>query len=70
MTHYEKILKVLDGGPLTAKQLSEITELPLNTIKIALIHMFKKGRVARDKQLRDPSLKGPKQEYVYARPSL
>ena len=70
MTIYTGILKALEGGPLSAQQLSEITELPKSTIKIAVYTMYKRGQVARVKQARNPELKGPKQEYIYARPSL
>jgi predicted transcriptional regulator len=70
MTVNERLLQHLEGGPLTAYQLSEIAELPKTTVKIALLAMFKRGKVSREKKERAEKCKGPKTEYVYARPSL
>jgi predicted transcriptional regulator len=64
MTVNERLLKYLEGGPLTAHQLSEIAELPKATVKIALLTMFKRGKVLREKKEREG--KGPKTEFVYS----
>ena len=70
MTHNENILRVLEGGPLTAKQVAEITELPPNTVKICLLALVKKNKLTREKKERLTPGMGPKLEFVYARPSL
>jgi len=67
MTIYNKITEVLIE-PKTAHEISIAACLPINTIKIAVYTMCKRGRLTREK--RDRTGKGPKQEYVYARPSL
>jgi predicted transcriptional regulator len=66
MTVNERLLQHLEGGPLTAYQLSEIAELPKTTVKIALLAMFKRGKVSREKKERAEKCKGPKTEYVYS----
>jgi predicted transcriptional regulator len=70
MTVNDRLLSFLDGGPLTAHQLAEAAELPKNTVKIALLALFKRGKVQREKKERAENCKGPKTEYVYARPGL
>jgi len=67
MTIYTKILEVMTE-PKTAQQISLDCCLPVSTIKIAVYTMCKRGQLTREK--RDRTGKGPKQEYVYARPSL
>ena len=67
MTIYEKILEVMTE-PKTAHEISMALLLPVSTIKIAVYTMCKRGKLTREK--RDRTGKGPKQEYVYARPSL
>lgn len=69
MTVNERLLKYLEGGPLTAHQLSEIAELPRTTVKIALLAMFKRGKVLREKKERAENSKGPKTEFVYSCPA-
>ena len=66
MTLNERLLMYLKDGPLTAYQLSEIAELPKATVKIALLAMFKRGKVQREKKERAENCKGPKTEYVYS----
>ena len=66
MTLNERLLMYLKHGPLTAHQLSEIAELPKATVKIALLAMFKRGKVQREKKERAENCKGPKTEYVYS----
>jgi len=67
MTIYNKITEVLIE-PKTAQEISIAVCLPINTIKIAVYTMCKRGKLTREK--RDRTGKGPKQEYLYARPSL
>jgi predicted transcriptional regulator len=66
MTLNERLLMYLKDGPLTAYQLSEIAELPKATVKIALLAMFKRKKVQREKKERAENCKGPKTEYVYS----
>ena len=66
MTLNERLLMYLKDGPLTAYQLSEIAEMPKATVKIALLAMFKRGKVQREKKERAENCKGPKTEYVYS----
>jgi predicted transcriptional regulator len=66
MTLNERLLMYLKDGPLTAHQLSEIAELPKATVKIALLAMFKRKKVQREKKERAENCKGPKTEYVYS----
>jgi hypothetical protein len=70
MTHNENILRVLEGGPLTARQIAEITQLPAGTVKICLLALVKKQKLTREKKERLTPGMGPKLEFVYARPSL
>jgi predicted transcriptional regulator len=64
---YNKITEILIE-PKTAQEISMALLLPVNTIKIAVYTMCKRGKLTREK--RDRTGKGPKQEYVYARPCL
>ena len=66
MTLNERLLMYLKDGPLTAHQLPEIAELPKATVKIALLAMFKRKKVQREKKERAENCKGPKTEYVYS----
>jgi predicted transcriptional regulator len=66
MTVNERLLAPLQNEPMSAMQLSEATGLPKQTVKIALLAMFKRGKVSREKKERAENCKGPKTEYVYS----
>jgi predicted transcriptional regulator len=66
MTVNERLLEPLQNGPMSAMQLSEATGLPKQTVKIALLALFKRGKVQREKKERAENCKGPKTEFVYS----
>jgi predicted transcriptional regulator len=66
MTVNERLLKQLETGPMTAQQLSAATSLTIQTVKIALLAMHKRGKVKREKKERAENCKGPKTEFVYS----
>jgi predicted transcriptional regulator len=66
MTINEKLLQELNNGPKTAQQLAAATSLTIQTVKIALLTLYKRGKVQREKKERAENCKGPKTEYVYS----
>jgi predicted transcriptional regulator len=65
MTVNQKILETLTE-PKSATQIATEIGLKKTTVKIALLAMFKKNKVTREKVLRAETEKGPKSEYKYA----
>lgn len=68
MTVNERILEVLTE-PKSATQIATEIGLKKETVKIALLAMFKKNKVTREKCERPSTEKGPRSEFRYAQPT-
>jgi predicted transcriptional regulator len=65
MTVAEKILSVIQEQALSSSEIAQQTEMAKTCVKVALLNLFKRGKVHRERRDRTGTGRGPKSEYAY-----
>lgn len=65
MTVAEKILSCIQELALSSSEIAQQTELDKAGVRIALLKLFKRGKVVRERRDRTGTSRGPKTEYAY-----
>lgn len=65
MTVTEKILSCIGDQALGSSEISLQAELSKTCVKVAMLNLFKRGKVLRERRDRIGTSRGPKTEYVY-----
>lgn len=65
MTVLEKILSCIKDQALSSSEIAQQTELAKTCVKVAMLNLFKRGKVTRERRDRTGTSRGPKTEYAY-----